>query len=108
MAREMNISIPHQLGAEEATRRLREGLERMRVDYGSRLAAADIAWTASHADLRVGALGQLIDGTLDVTDDQVNVAVRLPWVLAAMSDKVAAFLKRTGSDTLRLEPPKNG
>lgn len=108
MAREMNISIPHQLGAEEATRRLRAGLERMRVDYGSRLAAADIVWNAQHADLRVGALGQMIDGTLDVTDDQVNVNVRLPWVLAAMSDKVAAFLKRTGSDTLRLEPPKKG
>jgi hypothetical protein len=31
MSREMTISIPHQLGAEEATRRLRVGLEKMRA-----------------------------------------------------------------------------
>ncbi|MDB5650738.1 MAG: hypothetical protein JWL62_2258 [Hyphomicrobiales bacterium] len=108
MVREMTISIPHQLGAQEATRRLREGLEQMRIDYGTKLAAADIAWKEQHADLRVGALGQMIDGTLDVTDDQVNVSVLLPWVLAAMSDKVARFLKRAGNDSLRLEPPKRG
>lgn len=106
MSREMTISIPHQLGAEEATRRLRVGLEKMRADFGSKLSAADIAWSERHADLRVGALGQTIDGEVDVTDDSVNVRVRLPWVLAAMSDKVAAFLKTRGADALRLEPPK--
>ncbi|MDB5507822.1 MAG: polyhydroxyalkanoic acid synthase [Hyphomicrobiales bacterium] len=106
MSREMTISIPHQLGAEEATRRLRVGLEKMRADFGSKLSAADISWSERHANLRVGALGQTIDGEVDVTDDSVNVRVRLPWVLAAMSDKVAAFLKTRGADALRLEPPK--
>lgn len=106
MAREMTISIPHQLGAEEATRRLREGLEKMRTDFGPKLSAAEIAWREKHADLRVGALGQIIDGELDVTDDAVNVKVRLPWVLAAMSEKVAGFLKSRGAEALRLEPPR--
>jgi hypothetical protein len=106
MPREMTVSIPHHLGAEEATRRLREGLERMRVDLAPRLSAAEVAWKDRHADLRVGALGQTISGELDVTDDQVNIKVTLPWVLAAMSDKVAAYLQRTGAETLRLDPPK--
>lgn len=106
MSREMTISIPHQLGAEEATRRLRLGLDKMRADFGSKLSAAEVAWTDRHADLRVGALGQTIDGEVDVTDDNVHVKVRLPWVLAAMSDKVAAFLKSRGQDALRLGPPR--
>ncbi len=106
MAREMSISIPHQLGAEEAAQRLRAGLEKMRVDYGAHLSASDVEWSGSHADVRVGALGQIISGEIDVGEDAVQVKVLLPFLLAAMAGRVGDFLQRRGAETLQLEPPK--
>lgn len=106
MAREVTISIPHQLGAEEAGRRLRAGLDKMRADYGAHLTSADVAWTGPHADLRVGAFGQSVTGEIDVRDDSVQVKVLLPFLLAAMADKVGGFLQKRGAETLRLDPPK--
>ncbi len=106
MARELKVSIPHQLGAEEAARRLRAGLDKMRADYGAHLSSADVAWTGHHADLRVGALGQTVTGEVDVGADAVEVKVMLPMLLGVMADKIGGFLQRKGSDSLRIEPPK--
>lgn len=106
MARELKVSIPHQLGAEEATLRLRAGLEKMRVDYGAHLSSADVAWNGAHADLRVGALGQTVTGEVDVNAETVEVKVMLPLLLGAMADKIGGFLQRKGADSLRLEGPK--
>lgn len=108
MPRELKVSIPHELGAEEAARRLRAGLDKLRADYGAHLSAADVAWTGNHADLRVGALGQMVDGQIDVGQDAVEVKVMLPLLLAAMAERIGGFLKKAGSDSLRLEPPKKG
>lgn len=106
MARELKVSIPHQLGAEEAARRLRAGLERMRAEYGAHLSAAEVAWTGDHADLRVGALGQIVTGEVDVRADAVDVKVVLPMLLGVMADRIGGFLQRAGAESLRLDPPK--
>ena len=108
MARELKVSIPHELGEEEARRRLRAGLESMRADYGAHLSAADVTWTGQHADLRVGALGQVVTGEIDVGARSVEVKVLLPLLLAGLAERLGAVLTRAGAETLRLEPPKKG
>ncbi len=50
---------------------------------------------------RAGAMGQTIDGHLDVMDDQVRVEVRLPWLLAVIAEKAQHFIQKQG--TLMLE-----
>lgn len=107
MSREMRVVLPHDLGAQEATRRISTGLDNLRQTYASKLSAADVTWNANHADLRVGAMGQMVDGSLDIGEKEVVIVLRLPWMLAALADRIAAFVQKSGSDTLKL-PPSRG
>ncbi len=104
MPREVKLSIPHNLGAEEATRRIREGLERLRNDYGSYLNEARADWRDNHADIGIGAFGQHVTGTIDVMQTQVEVTVLLPVLLAGFAERARVFLESKGADMLRLPP----
>jgi hypothetical protein len=55
----------------------------------------------------VGALGQKVTAQLDVEPAQVRLEVQLPWLLAALANKIQPYLEKSGADMLRLGgPPK--
>ena len=79
MSAPLIVSIPHSLGREEATRRLKEGLARALTSVPV-LAVDEGRWEDSRMIFRVRALGQAASGHLDVADDHVRVEVTLPWL----------------------------
>ncbi|WP_210493362.1 polyhydroxyalkanoic acid system family protein [Microvirga antarctica] len=101
MSKPVTVSIPHTLGKAEATRRLRGGLGSVKSQFGDKIASIDENWTDDRMAFRVGALGQSIDGHLDVMDDRVLVEVKLPWILAMAAEKAKHFIQKQG--TLLLE-----
>ena len=52
-------------------------------------------------DFRVGAMGQNVNGHLEVMQDHVRVEVQLPWILAMVAEKAKTFIQKQG--TLLLE-----
>jgi hypothetical protein len=52
-------------------------------------------------DFRVGAMGQTVNGHLEVFEEQVKVEVQLPWLLAMVAEKAKNFIQKQG--TLMLE-----
>jgi hypothetical protein len=52
-------------------------------------------------DFRVGAMGQTVNGFLQVGEDHVRVEVQLPWILAMAAEKAKTFIQKQG--TLMLE-----
>jgi len=101
MAKPLVVSIPHNLGKAEATRRLQGGLMQLKSQFGDRIASVDETWTGDRMDFRVGAMGQTINGHLVVHEDQVQVEVQLPWLLAMVAEKAKNFIQKQG--TLMLE-----
>jgi hypothetical protein len=95
------VSIPHQLGQEEALRRLKSGLDSVRTNYGHLFSVRDESWNGGHLQFRVGALGQVLSGTIDVLDDRVNLEIMLPWLLAALAGAIQPLIRKEG--TLMLE-----
>lgn len=96
MTQPLVVSIPHQLGAEEATRRLKDGIGHLRETYGNKLAIIDDRWSGDHLDFRVGVLAQTLTGTIDVAQDHVTLAVQLPWILAVLAEKAKTMIRRQG------------
>ncbi len=90
------ITIPHQLGREEATRRLQNGLGRLRTSFGTSVAALDETWSGDHLDFRWGVLGQSVSGGLDVADDHVRLEIQLPWMLAMLAEKAKSLIQTQG------------
>ncbi len=101
MPQPLIVSIPHRLGKEEAVRRLKSGLGSARTNYGHIFNVQEEAWTDNHLQFRVSAVGQTVSGTLDVLEEQVNLVVHLPWLLAKLASAIQPLLRKEG--TLLLE-----
>lgn len=108
MSKSIVITVPHQLGAEEAKKRIAEKIDVLRRDYVDKLAYSEVNWTGGQADLRVVAFGQTTTGQLNVMADNVRIEVQLPWILAALSNKIQGALTSNAQDSLRIghTPPK--
>jgi hypothetical protein len=101
MAKPLIVSIPHNLGQAEAMRRLHGGMTGLKSQFGDKVASIDETWNGNRMDFRVGAMGQNVNGHLEVMQDQVRVEVQLPWILAMIAEKAKTFIQKQG--TLMLE-----
>lgn len=94
------MTINHQLGREEALRRIKSGIGDARVRFGDKLSRIDETWTDNHLDFTVRALGQQVNGTLDVLDDQVRAEFHLPVLLAMLAKRLDTTLRDEGTKLL--------
>jgi putative polyhydroxyalkanoic acid system protein len=101
MSKPLVVSIPHRLGRQEATRRLKAGLGDARANFGHLLTIEEETWNGDCVNFRVRSLGQAAHGTIDVYEDSVRLEVTLPWLLAKMAEKLAPAIRKEG--TLLLE-----
>jgi hypothetical protein len=96
MSKPLVVTIPHNLGREEAVRRIREGLVGVQARFAGHLAVHEQRWTGDHLDFHVAALRQDVRGMLDVGTDTVTLSVDLPWVLAVLAEKAKGLITRQG------------
>jgi hypothetical protein len=90
------VSIPHRLGREEATRRLKGGLSRAAASVPV-LTVDEERWDGERMDFRVRALGQAASGHIDVADDHVRIEVMLPWLLQRFAQAAQAVIRDRGT-----------
>jgi hypothetical protein len=95
MSAPLVVSIPHQLGREEAARRLKTGLTRA-VSSVPVLKVDEERWDGDRMIFRIRALGQVASGHLDVGDDHVRLEVSLPWLLQRFAEAAQATIKNSG------------
>ncbi len=89
------VSIPHGLGREEATRRLKSGLTRAMASVPI-LSVDEERWEDNRMIFRVRALGQVASGHLDVADDNVRLEVMLPWLLQRFAELAQGTIQNRG------------
>lgn len=99
MSAPLIVSIPHRLGREEATRRLKTGLTRAAASVPV-LKVDEERWEDNRMIFRVRALGQAASGHVDVDDDHVRVEVTLPWLLQRFAEAAQAAIKSRGNRLL--------
>ncbi|WP_036262112.1 polyhydroxyalkanoic acid system family protein [Methylocapsa aurea] len=102
MSKSIVITLPHDLGAEAAKKRVTERIDLLRRDYVDKLAYSEVTWSGDRADLRVVAFGQTTTAQLDVMPDALRIEVQLPWILAALSGKIQGVLTSNAQDSLRI------
>jgi hypothetical protein len=97
------VTIPHRLGKQEASRRLKAGFGNVRSTFGEKFVVLKDDWSGDHLDFRASLLGQSTTGTVDVAEDHVRLEVQLPWMLAMLANTAKAIVKKQGQ--LMLEKP---
>jgi len=96
MSKPLIVEIPHQLGREEARRRLETGIGQLKAKFGDKLSSVDERWSGDHLDVVVKALGQVVSAGLDVEADHVRLEMQLPWMLAMLAEKAKGFIRKEG------------
>ncbi len=96
MSDAITISIPHQLGKEEALRRLKSGMASARGKFASLMTVEEETWNGDQLAFRVSAMGQKSSGTITAFENYVLVEVRLPWMLAKIAEKILPVIRKEG------------
>jgi len=96
MSEPLVVSIPHRLGKEEAIHRLKSGLAAIRANFAQAFTISEETWTENRLRFCINALGQAVNGSIDVTDDTVRLEVALPWLLAKLAETLQPLIRREG------------
>ena len=87
-----NTEVPHQLGQEEATNRLKGFLEQVKERYQNQVSDLESDWSANVLTFSLKTYGIKIDGTLTVEDAQARLAGNLPFSALPFRGKIEQTL----------------
>jgi hypothetical protein len=102
MSRPISVDIPHDLGQEEARRRIDEGFGRLSNQMARGMAGMvtfQRHWQNDRLNFEAGTLGQKISGRIDVLPDTVHLEIDLPEFLAMIAETIKS---RLTAETKRL------
>ena len=95
MSKAVTVTIPHNLGRDEARRRVEAGFGDLSRHLGG-LGAVSRHWQGDRLSFAFSAMGQAISGDIDVADTSVRLEVLLPGLLAMMAGKLKGRLQHEG------------
>lgn len=96
MSQPIEVDLPHKLGKDEARRRIANNIHKLEehIPGGAKVQSG---WSGDQLNLRVEALGDSIQATIDVEEARVRVRVLLPGMLGMFSGVIQAALQKKGS-----------
>ena len=100
MSNPLVITVSHQLGRQEARNRLQNNMEQIHSRLSRYTSSVESHWTEDHMDFQVAALGQTVNGRIDVLDDAVRVEVHLPWLLSRLGTRIGDRIRQQGRTML--------
>ena len=106
MAQTVTVDVKHQLGPEEAKRRVHDGIAALQHRFGDKLGAVKVEWAETRADVLVGVMGHNLRGGMEFLPGIVRISVELPWALALIAEKIKGKISHHAGEMLHLPPPK--
>lgn len=99
MSRPVTVTISHDLGKDEARKRLVDGFDALKSSIaGGMVLKFNEQWTRDdQLTFNARGLGQNIDGVIDVFPQHVRIQLTLPGFLAAIAERVTKRLEKEGA-----------
>ena len=96
MTQPIEVDLPHNLGKDEARRRIANNLHKLEqhIPGGAQVQSG---WTGDQLNLNVAAMGQSVAAQIDVMDNKVHLKVLLPPMLGMFSGLIQGVLQKKGS-----------
>lgn len=96
MAKPLTVTIPHQLGAAAARKRIEDGFTELTSKLPGGAAKVEQHWDGDTLTFAALVAGQDIRGTLEVLADNVRMDIVLPGFLGMLAGKIGGKLKQEG------------
>ena len=89
----MQVTVPHELGRDEALDRVKNLLSDMKAQYGDKITDLQENWTGNGGTFSFKAMGFKLSGSLDVTDDAMKLNGDFPWAAKPFQGTVEATIR---------------
>jgi Putative polyhydroxyalkanoic acid system protein (PHA_gran_rgn) len=99
MTTPLTVDLPHQLGAEEARRRIERNVGKL-SDHIPGGAQVGSRWTGDRLDLDIGAMGQQISTQIEIQETLVRMTVMLPPALTFFRGMIEPLIRSQGAAML--------
>jgi hypothetical protein len=96
MSQPIEVDLPHNLGKEEARRRIANNIHLLaeHIPGGGHV---DSGWTGDQLNMRVEAMGDAVQAIIDVEETKVHVKMLLPGLLGMFAGPLQAALQAKGN-----------
>ena len=99
MTKPIVITISHELGATEARRRIEGNLTRLTGNLPGGGAFTE-SWAGNRMNFAAKAMGQSVNGHVDIEDSAVRLEVHLPPFLASIAESFRGRIQQAGAKLL--------
>ncbi len=89
----LTVTVPHSLERDEATRRVKGLMSRLRQRYAGRIRDVDEWWGKTNGDFSFELMGQKIKGTVDVAHAEVRTRLDLPFAALMFRGTIESTVK---------------
>ena len=98
MPRPVTVMISHELGVEEARRRVRDGFGKLKTQMtGGMMFKFNEEWTTDDTlQFQARGLGQDLSGKIDIFPKHVRIEVTLPGLLATIAETITGNVEKQG------------
>ena len=100
MSQPIEVDLPHNLGKDEARRRIANNIHKLRDHIPGGASHIDANWSGERLDLTVHAMGQAVEAQIDVEETKVHCHIQLPGMLALFAAPIEQMMKLKGGDLL--------
>ncbi len=101
----MQVAIPHSLGREEVRRRLSASTHEIADAIPGGMADVTTEWTGEDTlSLAITAMGQVMNGQIEIGDTQVLFDIDLPLALGFIKPIVEGTIRQAGQKLLAPPP----
>jgi hypothetical protein len=97
----LNITIPHNLTADEARTRIRDLMESLKSSYSDRITDLKESWDNNTGTFTFKAMGYDLSGKIFVTDSEVKITGDLPFAAVFFKGKIESTIRQKGEELLR-------
>jgi hypothetical protein len=96
----IKLSVPHQVGQDEARRRISKLIADTRGQFGDKVSNLEESWNGNVENFRFRAMGFDVDGQLDVQPAEVRIKVNIPWAAVLFKDRVESEILKHARELL--------
>ena len=96
MTQPIDVDLPHNLGKDEARRRIANNIHKLRehIPGGANVQSG---WAGDQLNLQIAAMGESVNASIDVMETKVHLKVLLPGTLGMFSGIIQGALQKKGS-----------
>ncbi len=96
----LNMSIPHKLSQDDALRRIKGLLDKVKSEHADKVSDLREEWTDNLGRFSFSAMGFSVSGTLAVTPTQVQFSGDLPFAASVFKSRIETAIRERATDLL--------